>query len=96
MPLCPRCEAVEIPLHIPGQYVLSRRNNEPICPSCGQEEAMVDLQRIRLTDSIKEREDRMAGRPKVKDDPARPTKKVMKSRKAKSKKAPKKKEEKKK
>lgn len=89
MPICPRCEAVEIPTHIPGQYVLSRRNNEPICPSCGQEEAMVDLRRIRQTRTIREREQRMAERPKAKGVKGHPTKKVMKSKKPKSKKAPK-------
>jgi hypothetical protein len=67
--------------HIPGSFALSRRNNEKVCSPCGQEEAMLDLHRIRLTRTIKEREDRMAGRPKVAVDKSLPTKKVAKKRK---------------
>ena len=72
MGLCPRCLNAELSTII-SYNPLSKRNNEPICQSCSQEEAMVDLHRLRISQSIKEREERMKGRPKVKDDPARPT-----------------------
>jgi len=80
MALCPRCENQELS-SIASYNPLSKRNNEPICQPCSQEEAMVDLHRLRISNTIKEREDRMAKRPKVKDDPTRPTKKVAKKRK---------------
>jgi len=77
---CPRCLNAELS-SISSYNPLSRRNNEPICQRCSQEEAMVDLHRLRISRSIKEREERMAGRPKVKDDKSRPSKKVAKKRK---------------
>lgn len=77
---CPRCLNAELS-SIPSYNPVSRRNNEPICQGCSQEEAMVDLHRLRISRSIKEREERMAGRPKVKDDKSRPAKKVAKKRK---------------
>lgn len=80
MSLCPRCLNQEIS-SIPGSFALSRRNNEKVCSPCGQEEGMVDLHRVRISRSIKEREDRMAGRPKVAADKSLPTKKVAKKRK---------------
>lgn len=80
MGLCPRCLNQELST-IVSYNPLSRRNNEPICQPCSQEEAMVDLHRLRISNTIKQREDRMAGRPKAKADPARPAKKVAKKRK---------------
>jgi hypothetical protein len=80
MPLCPRCLNQELS-SIPSYNPLSKRNNEPICQPCSQEEAMVDLHRIRISNTVKDREDRMAARPKVKADPSRPTKKAAKANK---------------
>lgn len=80
MSLCPRCLNQELS-SIASYNPVSRRNNEPICQGCSQEEAMVDLHRLRISRSIKEREERMAGRPKVKDDRSRPTKRLAKKRK---------------
>ncbi len=80
MGLCPRCLNQELST-IASYNPLSRRNNEPICQPCSQEEAMVDLHRLRISNTIKQREDRMSGRPKAKADPARPSKKVAKKRK---------------
>jgi len=80
MSLCPRCLNAELST-VASYNPLSRRNNEPICQRCSQEEAMVDLHRLRISQSIKEREDRMAGRAKVKDDRSRPTKRLAKKRK---------------
>ncbi len=80
MGLCPRCLNQELST-VASYNPLSRRNNEPICQPCSQEEAMVDLHRVRQSTSVKEREERMAARPKAKVDPARPVKKVAKKRK---------------
>lgn len=80
MSLCPRCLNQELS-SIESYNPLSKRNNEPICQPCATEEAMVDLHRVRQSTSIREREERMAARPKVKADPARPSKKVAKKRK---------------
>lgn len=80
MAQCPRCINAELST-VPGYNAISRRNNEDICADCGTEEAMLDLGRIRMTQTIKDREERMAARPKVKVNKDRPTKKVAKKRK---------------
>ena len=80
MALCPRCLNQELS-SIASYNPLSKVSNDPICQPCATEEAMVGLHRIRISTSIKEREERMASRPKLKDDKSRPVKKVAKKRK---------------